>query len=194
VPEDAGLDIDFDNDTDPAADADAFARQQATAHFARQQAAADADAELAAVQLAVAAADPDTAMDGEPATLNGKAQGARTITLNGKKFRIAKSVGLMPMLKFSAYADMETQDPRALGAMYAMLRDVIDPADWRDFEDHAVDSKADADELLDVITKAMQLIAGRPTEPPVPSSPGRRAISGGSTGSSSAKRARGSRR
>jgi len=165
--EDAGLDIDFD-------------------------ATPDTDAELAAIQLTVAAAAPDTTV--EPAAINGKATPARTVELKGKKFRIAKSVGLMPMLKFSAYADMETQDPRALGAMYAMLRDVIDTEDWRDFEDHAVDSKADADELLDVISKAMELIAGRPTEQPAASSRGRRAISGGSTGSSSARRGKGSRR
>jgi hypothetical protein len=100
----------------------------------------------------------------------------------------------MPMLKFSAYADMEVQDPRALGAMYAMLKDCIVPEEWRAFEDHAIDTQADADDLLDVITQGMQIIAGRPTEPPAASSPGQRAISGGSTASSSARRARGSRR
>lgn len=165
--QDAGLDIEYGNDADP-------------------------DAELAAIQGQVAAAAPDSAM--EPAELNGKAVPGRTVTLKGRKFRIAKKVGLMPMLKFSAYADMDTQDPRALGAMYAMLKDVIDKEEWRAFEDHAVDSKADADELLDVIGTAMQLIAGRPTEPPAPSSRGRRSISGGSTASSSGRRAKGSRR
>lgn len=163
--QDAGLDIDFD---------------------------ADPDAQLADIQGQVAAAAPDSAM--EPVALNGKTVPGRTVTLKGKPFKIAKKVGLMPMLKFSAYADMDTQDPRALGAMYAMLRDVIDKEEWRAFEDHAVDSKADADELLDVIGTAMQLIAGRPTEPPAPSSRGRRAISGGSTGSSSARRGKASRR
>ena len=163
---DAGLDIDFDEDP---------------------------DIQLAAIQGQVAAAAPDTMMD-PPAELDGKALPGRTVELKGKPFKIRAKVGLMPMLKFSAYADMETQDPRALGAMYSMLKDCIDPKDWRAFEDHAIDSQADADELLDVISKAMQIIAGRPTEPPAPSSRGRRAISGGSTGSSSARRGKASRR
>jgi hypothetical protein len=167
VTQDAGLDIEYGDGT-------------------------DADAELAAIQAAVSASTPDTAM--EPAALNGKAVSARTVTLKGKKFKLAKSIGLMPMLKFSAYADVDTQDARALGAMYLMLKDVIDPPDWRAFEDHAVDSKADADELLTVISEAMQLIAGRPTEPSGASSRGRRSTSGGSTASSSSRRGKGSRR
>ncbi len=187
---DAGLDIDFDTDTDTAADAEAYARAQAEQHFQAAQEAAAADAELAEIQGTVASAGPDSAME----AVNGKAVPARTIELNGKRFRIADKVGLMPMLKFSAYADMDTQDARALGAMYSMLKDVIDPTDWRAFEDHAVDSKADADDLLDVISKAIEQISGRPTKQPGPSSRGPRGISGGSTGSSSARRAKASRR
>jgi hypothetical protein len=167
VAQDAGLEIEYSDNT-------------------------DTDAQLAALQAVVAAGTPDTTM--EPSAIDGKAVPARTVALKGKRFRIASKIGLMPMLKFSAYADMDTQDPRALGAMYAMLKDVIDPPDWRAFEDHAVDSKADADELLSVISEAMQMIAGRPTEPPVASSRGRRGISGGSTASSSARRGKGSRR
>jgi hypothetical protein len=147
----------------------------------------DTDAELAAIQGAVTGVLPADA-------LNGKTVPARTIELLGKKFRIADKVGLMPLLKFSAFSDMDVQDSRALGAMYSMLKDCIHADDWRAFEDHAVDAKADADDLLDVISKAIEMIAGRPTEPPAASSRGSRAISGGSTGSSSSRRAKGSRR
>jgi hypothetical protein len=152
----------------------------------------DADSELAAIQGAVAAAAPGSTADG--AVVNGKVTGGRTVTLAGKQFRIADKVGLMPLLKFAAFADVDTQDARALGAMYAMLRDCIHADDWRAFEDHATECKADADDLLDVISKAVELISGRPTGQPGPSSPGRRGISAGSTGSSSARRAKGSRR
>lgn len=186
---DAGLDIEYGDGS--YSDAEERALRALKMHQGEDP--ADADAELAAIQGQVAAAAPDSSA-GNPPELDGKAVTGRVIVLKGKKFRVRKKVGLMPMLKFSAYADMETQDPRALGAMYMMLRDCIVPEDWRAFEDHAVDSQADADELLDVITQAMQIISGRPTEPPVPSSRGRRAISGGSTASSSARRARGSRR
>lgn len=143
---------------------------------------------------------------------------ARTVEFLGERFRISSSVGLMPMLKFAQYTDMTTSDPKALAAMYALLRDCIergnpgcgkcpsckadderackdyDPGDWDRFERHAIDTKADADELLDVVTRAMELIAGRPTEPPSPSSPGRRSTRDGSMARSSARGRRGSRR
>lgn len=187
---DAGLDIDFD--AGPAGSAQDFARRQAEAHYRQlqEQAAGDTDAELAAIQGTVAAATPESLM----APVDGKAVPGRTVELLGKNFRLARKIGLMPMLKFSAFADMEVQDARALSAMYSMLKDVIDPADWRKFEDHATDSKADADDLLDVISRAIEQISGRPTKPPGPSSPGPRGISDGSTATSSARRARGSRR
>jgi len=142
----------------------------------------------------------------------------RTIEFMGARFRIADKIGLMPLLKFSAASDMNTADPRALAAMYAMLRDCIhqgspacrecaackagdeasckdsDPGDWKRFEDHAIDTKAEADDLLDVITKTMELIAGRPTEPPSTSSPGRQSTRDASMARSSARARRGSRR
>jgi hypothetical protein len=185
VPEEAGLDIDF-------------------------------DAELADIQAASAGlpapAPAQVEVAGQVVT------SARTVELLGRRFRIADKIGLMPLLKFSAFADMSVADPRALGAMYAMLRDVIhpgnpacgkceactdgrerscpefDPGDWRAFEDHACESKAEADDLMDVVTKAIELIAGRPTGPSSSSSPGPRSTRGGSTGRSSARRRTGSRR
>jgi hypothetical protein len=101
--------------------------------------------------------------------------------------------------------------------MYAMLRDCIhpgtpacgkcekcetgdetscadfDPGDWGRFENHAMDKRADAEDLMDVITRTMELLAGRPTGPSSGSSPGRRPISAGSTARSSARRRGGSR-
>lgn len=209
MPEEAGLDIDF-------------------------------DAELAAVQGTVAGLPAPEPADVELPT-GTVVTSERTVELKGHRFRIADRVGLMPLLKFSAYADMDVQDPRALGAMYAMLRDCIhpgtpacgscgvcdpepcgvcegctsppggtrrcyvnipdetqckdrDPGDWRAFEDWAMESKAEADDLMDVITKTIELVAGRPTPQPGPSSPGRRNTSGISTARSSGRRGRGSKR
>lgn len=184
MPEDAGLDTDF-------------------------------DAELAEVQGVVAGVVPGTAVD-VPA--NGDGKPARTVEFLGRHFRIADKIGLMPLLKFSAFADVATNDPRALGAMYAMLRDCIYPGhpgcgqcadckagaemacpeydrgDWQAFEDHAMVTRADADQLLEVISKVMELIAGRPTKQPGSSSPGPRRTSGESTGNGSSRRVKGSRR
>jgi len=188
---DAGLDIDFD--LDPAPQGIITSR---------------ADRELAQIQ-GITSGVVEGSVVADP---------AETVEFMGKPFRIAARVGLMPLLKFSAAVDFDISDPRALAAMYAMLRDCIyegtpacgtcaackedresacpsfDAGDWKAFEDHAVNSKADADELMDVITKVMEIITGRPTKPPATSSRGQRGTSGGSTGSSSARRGGGRRR
>jgi hypothetical protein len=178
-----------------------------------------ADRELATIQGAAAKLIPGTAAD---VTANGNGNGkqapVQTVEFMDRRFRVADRIGLMPLLKFSAFADVATNDPRALGAMYAMLRDCIHPGhpgcgecedckngseracpefdagDWAAFEDHAMATRAEAEELFDVITKVMELIAGRPTKPSGSSSPGPRRTSGGSTGTSSARKRRAPRR
>jgi hypothetical protein len=67
------------------------------------------------------------------------------------------------MLKWSAASELSSDDPRALGAIYAMIKSVILREDWADFESHALDEDADAEELLDVVTKALEIVGGRPT-------------------------------
>jgi hypothetical protein len=189
--EDAGLDIDFDLEPAP-----------------QGIITPKADRELAQVQ-GITSGVVEGSVVADPAA---------TVEFMGKDFRISDKVGLMPLLKFSAAVDFDISDPRALSAMYAMLKDCIyegtpacgqctackddresacpsfDAGDWKAFEDHATATKADADELMDVLTKVMEIITGRPTKPPATSSRGRRGTSGGSTGSSSARRAGGRRR
>lgn len=191
--QDAGLDIDFDNPV-------------------------PWDQELARIQ-AESAEELDLPAPAEVPVAEGKVvTSSRTVELAGERFRISQAIGLMPLLKFSAHSDMQTSDPGALAAMYAMLRDCIeqgsppcgkcaackdgdetsckdwDPGDWARFERHAIDVKADADELLTVISQAIELISGRPTAQPPSSSPGQRSTRGGSTARSSARARRGSRR
>lgn len=171
----------------------------------------DMDVELAAVQGQAAGLKPEIVpLDGQPDT--------RSVEFMGRRFRIADKIGLMPLLKFSAAADFDVNDPRALAAMYAMLRDCVYPgtpacgdcpecekgderacpeytrSEWPAFEEHAMMTRADADELLDVITKVVEMIAGRPTKPPQPSSNGQRGISAGSMATGSGTRKKGSRR
>jgi len=177
----------------------------------------DYDAELARLQGQVAGVDQPPAA-AEVVVAGEVVTSDRTVEFMGRNFRIAEKVGLMPMLKFSAHADMRTTDPGAMAAMYEMIRDCIydgnpgcgecasctagdeeackqyDPGDWGEFERHAIDTKAEADDLLDVITATIELIAGRPTEPPSGSPPGRRSTRDASMARSSARGRRGSRR
>lgn len=139
------------------------------------------------------------------------------VTLAGRDFRVAAKVGLMPLLKFSHAANLSTSDERAYSAMYQILRDVIkgadrpcgdcagcksadrtpthrdcllaDHGDWDAFEDWAVECKADADELLDVVGDAIKVISARPTGSPSGSSPSSRRTSVRSTGSRSGRAA-----
>ncbi len=142
---------------------------------------------------------------------------SRVITLAGEDFRVAEKVGLMPLLKFSHAANLRSDDEKAYAAMYEILRDVIledeepcgkcpgckaaapdpvaadcafaDEGDWERFQQHAVDSKADADQLLDVVSQAIKLISARPTESPSGSSNGRRDTSRKSTAVRSVRQA-----
>jgi len=147
---------------------------------------------------------------------------SRVITLAGEDFRVAEKVGLMPLLKFSYAANLRTDDERAYAAMYEILRDVIledeppcgkcpgckeagknaetrdcqfaDEGDWGRFQDHAVECKADADQLMDVVAQAIKVISARPTESPSGSSNGRPSTSRKSTAARSARPAVESRR
>jgi hypothetical protein len=173
------------------------------------------DRDLAEVQAAAAskAARPADGSD----VKGGVVATGDTVELLGQKFRIADRIGLMPLLKFASAADVAVQDPRGLAAMYTLLRDCIyagtpgcgecehcqsgndascasyDRGDWGAFEEHAMVTKADADDLMGVVTEVLEVVSGRPTPPPAGSSPGARPTRRGSTASRSGGRARGSR-
>jgi hypothetical protein len=171
------------------------------------------DRELAQVQARAAeTADPSAEIAQGVVVDTGD-----TIEMMGRKFRVADKVGLMPLLKFASASEMRTSDPRALSAIYSMLKNCIyegvpgcgacatcragdeencksyDPGDWGEFERHAIDAKAEADDLMPVVSQVMEIISGRPTELPAGSSAGRRGTRGASTASTSGARGRASR-
>lgn len=114
------------------------------------------------------------------------------IEFMGDRFRLADEVGIMPMLAFSFAADqgLDSNDLAGLSAMYALIRDTIDqsrpvkedaegqplfepdgvtpqwdgPSEWMRFERHAINSKADGDDLMEFIGRATKAIAARPTK------------------------------
>lgn len=168
---------------------------------------ARADIEVTAIQLQTAT---DRELSGE--VINHD----RVVTLAGRDFRVAEKVGLMPLLKFSHAANLRADDARAYVAMYEILRDVImeaedpcgecpgcknaapsptardcnfaDEGDWDKFQEHAVECKAEADELFDVVEQAIKLISARPTESRSSSTQGSRNGSQRSTAGISGKR------
>ena len=125
---------------------------------------AKTDRELAAVQLARTDREALTADTVE--AVEGQVVGKKEydyVSLGDEKFRIREKVGAMALFKWSAASEMSSEDPRALGAIYAMLKSVIYKEDWPKFEEYALDNDHDAEELLDVITKALEIVSGRPT-------------------------------
>jgi len=213
-------DYEIDLDEDEAQMARDYARIQAQQQRARDEAAAAVRAEQAKVdrELALVQAQAAKADGAEIEGTVTEPDDGSTVEFMGERFRIADKVGLMPLLKFASASSMSTDDPRALAAVYEMLQDCIHPGtpgcgscaackddreadcksydagDWLAFERHATETKADADDLLDVITKVMAVISGRPTRQPSGSSAGRRVTARGSTANSSGRRGKGSRR
>lgn len=127
------------------------------------------------------------------AAAEGVVQGDdETIEFLGARFRLADNIGMMPLLAFAnaQKQGLDSEDMDGMAAMYALIRDTIDqtraqaedadgkpafdsvgepiwagPSDWQRFEKHAVDQKADGEELMDFIGEAMGKIAARPRKP-----------------------------
>lgn len=122
------------------------------------------DRAVAKAQLATA--DPealnDKVVSGEVVDEDGNEYDY--VELKGEKFRIREKIGALAMLKWSAASELSTEDPKALAAIYSMIKSVILKDDWNAFENHALDTDADAEELLDVVTKALEIVSGRPTK------------------------------
>lgn len=112
-----------------------------------------------------------------------------SIEFLGKRFRLAESIGLMPLLKFAhtAKAGVSSDDMEGLNAMYLLIRSCIDqsqvqarnddgtpryaddgtpqwegPSQWHLFEEHAIDTNADGEDLSELIGKAITVISARP--------------------------------
>lgn len=123
----------------------------------------ETDRELAEVQRSQADEDAKSeVVEGKVTGKDGKTYDY--VELKDEKFRLREKIGVMAMFKWSASADMDTDNPKALAAIYAMLKSVILRDDWYNFESHAIDTDADAEELLDVIAKGLEIIGGRPTK------------------------------
>lgn len=119
------------------------------------------------------------------------------VTLKGASFRMADSIGMMPLLRFAhaSKQGVDSADMAGLAAMYDVIADCIDqdvpqrpavdaagarvvdgfgnpvlePAgesEWDRFQRHAIDTKASAEELLQVVTDCIQVLSARPTPRP----------------------------
>jgi hypothetical protein len=109
-----------------------------------------------------------------PPAIEGDPDQSGVIVFMDRPFRCAKKFGLMPLIRFGYLSKkgLDTADEDALAAMYDVIRQAIDPDDWDAFMDHAADTHADEDELMEVVAQAIQVISARPTVRPSDSSDG----------------------
>lgn len=96
------------------------------------------------------------------------------LTFEGKKFLVAPKMGAMAYMRFAHIADqgVEVEDLETLAAIYDVLEQAIDPADWGSFQAHARSTRADIEDLIKLVQQAVAVMSARPTRRPTDSSSG----------------------
>lgn len=112
---------------------------------------------------------PETPLDVVPVE-----DARRKVSFMGAEFAVADKIGLMPLMKFAKIAKqgVDSSDQDGLAAMYDMIEQCIADDEWDRFEAHATKTRADDEELLQVIKDVMQILSERPTSRPSDSSAG----------------------
>jgi hypothetical protein len=107
-----------------------------------------------------------------------------TFDFCGQEFRILdETPSLLPLMEFAdaiSAADEDSISMPALGAMYQMLRNCIDPRDWESFRNTAMRARAAAEDLLPITMAVWEAVSSRPTRGPSGSPDGPSTTSTGS--------------
>lgn len=150
-----------------------------------------AEDENALVQLQLAGSDKDARAKGKPVAF--MRDGSKYAEYDKAEYRLADEIGIVPLMRWAAAADLSTDDTGAMGAMWAILQDLIDAKDFPAWVKHATRNKANAEEVLDFVNVCMEAITGNPTERPASSSDTEQSTSPASTETSSAAPAKASK-
>lgn len=96
------------------------------------------------------------------------------VSFLGRDFAVADQVSTLALMRFAKLAQggMDAESMEGLAAMYDLLEQCIAPEDWPAFGRLADQQRAQADDLFDVVTRVLPLIAARPTGRPSDSSDG----------------------
>jgi hypothetical protein len=119
------------------------------------------------------------------------------ITFEGESFIVADRLGLMPLLRFAHLAKkgVDSDDMDGLVAIYDLLYSVIadtEPdengqTEWTRFQDLATEKRATGDDLMGVVSEAIELITSNPSARPSVSSDGPPTTSHGSSDDTSSR-------
>lgn len=107
----------------------------------------------------------------------------------GQDFELAEKVGLLPLIKFAriAKAGVDADDMEGLVAQGELLEQCFTDEAWTRFETVATTNRADGEELMTVVSEAIELISQRPTQESSDSSDGPTTTQPSSVGDSSSR-------
>jgi len=87
------------------------------------------------------------------------------IEFHGESYELAEKLGLMPLMRFAKVAQdgVDSADMEGLAAMYDLVEQCFTDEAWARFQVAATKHHADDEDLLDVVQKAIEIMAARPT-------------------------------
>lgn len=98
------------------------------------------------------------------------ADGELRAPLAGRYFKVAESIGLMPLMEWAAALDtVDVRNVTELASRFRMLKAIVHPDEWDDFRKHATEAKSNGDDLMDFQNAAIEAMAARPTGEPAAS-------------------------
>jgi hypothetical protein len=98
------------------------------------------------------------------------ADGELRAPVAGRYFKIAESVGIMPLMEWAAALDtVDTGNIPELAGRFRLLRAIVHPDDWDEFRVHTTEAKCNGDDLLAFQNAAIEAMAARPTVVPAAS-------------------------
>lgn len=113
----------------------------------------------------------------------------KTVEFGGETFAVAERIGHMALMRFAkaAQSGADSTDMAGLAAMYDLLEQCVEPQDWARFEKAADRTRADGEELMQVVVQVMTSLTEHPTLQPSDSSDGLRVTEPNSTVDSSSR-------
>jgi hypothetical protein len=90
--------------------------------------------------------------------------------IKGKYFKLADSIGLMPLMEWAASSDeVDGRNASQILGLYRVLQDIVHEDDWAEFKQFCREAKAIDQDFIDFQNAAMEAIAARPTQEPAAS-------------------------
>lgn len=81
----------------------------------------------------------------------------------GATIRVRPDVGIYPLMRFSGELNESTTDMSVLAIEHQLLRDLIDPDDWAEFERSTISNRVPHDQITELVKALVIGTAGRPT-------------------------------